>query len=52
MAKYTYLPTYLPTYLRISDSKGVNVFQNTSFKDFRILRWNKGRGAGRVVVCI
>ena len=37
---------------QISDSKGVNVFQNTPFKDFRILRWNEGREQNGVVVCI
>ena len=37
---------------QISDSKGVNVFQNTSFKDIRILRWNEGREQNGVVVCI
>ena len=37
---------------QISYSKGVNVFQNTLFKDIRILRWNEGREQNVVVVCI
>ena len=36
----------------ISVSKGVNVLQNTPFKDVRILRWNEGREQIGLVVCI
>ena len=35
-----------------SVSKGVNVFQNTTFKDVRILGWNEGGKQNGVVTCI
>ena len=37
---------------RNSDSKGVNVFQNTPFKDIRISRSNEGREQNGVIVWI
>ena len=33
-------------------SKGVNIFQNTPFKDTSILRWNGGREKNDAAFCI